>query len=40
MTRHDFGPGLRFAVLGSVYWAWWCHGTVLAGRHDVDFVGF
>lgn len=39
-VRRDVGSRLRFAVLGTGYWAWWCHGTVLAGRSDVDFVGF
>jgi predicted dehydrogenase len=32
-------PRPRIGVLGSAYWAWWCHGTVLAQRPDVDFVG-
>lgn len=31
---------LRIGVLGTGYWAWWCHGTVLARRPDVDFAGF
>jgi hypothetical protein len=30
----------RAGVLGTGYWAWWCHGTVLAAHPDVDFVGF
>jgi predicted dehydrogenase len=31
---------LRVGVLGTGYWARWCHATVLAGRPDIDFVGF
>jgi predicted dehydrogenase len=34
------GVPLRFGVLGTGYWASWCHGTVLATHPDVDFVGF
>src|SRR5438445_4230490 len=30
---------LRFGVLGSGYWAWWCHATVLAARPDLEYVG-
>ncbi|MEU7486965.1 Gfo/Idh/MocA family oxidoreductase [Streptomyces sp. NPDC042319] len=38
--RRPTGSPLRFAVLGTGYWARWCHGTVLAERPDVDFIGF
>jgi predicted dehydrogenase len=33
-------PRIRVGVAGSSYWAWWCHGTVLARHPGVDFVGF
>ncbi|MEV6588730.1 Gfo/Idh/MocA family protein [Streptomyces acidicola] len=38
--RRRAGPRLRVAVLGTGYWAWWCHGSVLSARPDIDFVGF
>jgi predicted dehydrogenase len=31
---------LRVGVIGTGYWARWCHGTVLADRDDVNLVGF
>jgi predicted dehydrogenase len=31
---------MRVGVLGTGYWARWCHGTVLAARPDVELVGF
>jgi predicted dehydrogenase len=39
------GPGrvgqrLRVGVVGTGYWAIWCHGTVLAARDDIELVGF
>lgn len=32
--------GLRVGVLGTGYWAQWCHGTALAGHPEVELVGF
>lgn len=34
------GGPLRMGVLGTGYWARWCHGTVLAARPDIELVGF
>jgi len=34
------GDRLRVGVVGTGYWAIWCHGTVLAARDDVELVGF
>lgn len=31
---------MRFGVLGTGYWAEWCHGTALAAHPDVELVGF
>ncbi|NIZ91309.1 Gfo/Idh/MocA family protein [Kineococcus rubinsiae] len=30
----------RFGVLGTGYWARWCHGAALAAHPDVELVGF
>lgn len=39
-SRPKVGPRPRVGVLGTGYWARWCHGTELAARPDVEFVGF
>jgi len=31
---------LRVGVVGTGYWARWCHGAVLQDRPDIDLVGF
>lgn len=37
-AARDQAP-LRCGVLGTGYWAWWCHGTALAADPEIDFVG-
>jgi predicted dehydrogenase len=40
-TAPDMARGpLRVGVVGTGYWASWCHGAVLADRDDIDLVGF
>jgi predicted dehydrogenase len=40
-TASGRGRGsLRVGVIGTGYWARWCHGTILAHREDVNLVGF
>jgi predicted dehydrogenase len=31
---------LRIGVLGTGYWAWWCHGAAIQANPEVDLVGF
>lgn len=31
---------LRVGVLGTSYWAWWCHGAALAAAPGAELVGF
>jgi predicted dehydrogenase len=40
-TAHDLARGpMRVGVVGTGYWATWCHGAVLADRDDIELVGF
>src|SRR5664279_106574 len=40
-TAPDMARGpLRVGVVGTGYWASWCHGAVLADRDDIELVGF
>ena len=39
MTTSPADHGLRGAVLGTGYWAEWCHATVLANHPGIEFIG-